>query len=635
MTMKTQVSEALQRIEQQIGEGVSDLSFQLSIEGDTIRLGPERFDLSVTTEADGRFVFAGQWRDIIVRWEFLPWENGYWVTLKAEGGSSLNCSTMDSLVLRYRPACADFAEWRVPGRGRGFEREGVFQVKELAGGEDRGPIGVFRDSRSVGLLAATRIPQRHIHEYTIQQDEGDQGVMLTGTTQFVEGFRQCRQVASETTWVCASKAVGNAIETYATHIPRVTPAPQPPVGWNSWDYYDASVSLDDMIENMEEIRKAPVLTKHVKYVAVDDGWQVVWGEWYANHRFPGGIERLAEEIRSRGFTPGIWTAPLCVHKDSKIALRQYEFLVKDEYGDPQGTEFAGHYIVDPTHPLGQEFLREIYTRLFKAGFRYYKLDFVSSLLAAKRLYAPEKSPYDALRDLFTLVRECAGTESHILGCSLPAECGPGYSDSGRIGIDIHNKWTHLVWQTEGIQVKYWLHNRIWGNDPDFLVVRGRDTSLEAETNVLNPKAHNPNPPRWRRGPVFTLDEARTWANLVMLSGGSVFLGDRIGMLNEAGKALVYKVLEESPTGLAARPLDLCDGDHASLWLQELAREMRLGIINWADETQEKQVSFEEWGLAAPAAVTDLWTGDTYTVRSGGLSLTLSPHQSVLVTWPRR
>ena len=45
------------------------------------------------------------------------------------------------------------------------------------------------------------------------------------------------------------------------------------MGWNSWDYYFADVSEQDMIENMEEIRRDPVLREYLRYIVVDMGWE--------------------------------------------------------------------------------------------------------------------------------------------------------------------------------------------------------------------------------------------------------------------------------------------------------------------------------------------------------------------------
>jgi hypothetical protein len=327
------------------------------------------------------------------------------------------------------------------------------------------------------------------------------------------------------------------------------------------------------------------------------------------------------------------TAPVSVDQQSVAGLRGEDRFVLDEHGDPQrGSD--GHYLLDPTHPSGEAFLRETYGRLHAEGYRFFKVDYVDGLLGADRFHDPEAGHYDALRALFALIRECVGPESHILGCSLPPECGPGVADSGRTGVDIHNQWSHAEWAFDYFQLVAWFHGRVWTNDVDFLVVRGDGTSLEEWTTVRNPAANHPNPPKWRRGPVFAgVEEARTWGNVVALSGGSVFLGDRLRMLDEAGKAIVRRLLR--PTGVAARPLDLGAGPRASLWLQELADERRLTLINWGDAPQVLRFAFTDHRLPVPERVHDVWSGATIPVEDGACVVRLDGHASAVLAWPRR
>jgi len=633
----THYRSALEEIARRIGPGVSDLSFVLVLEGGTLVLGVERFDLHVETRTDKAIVFSGRWRDVRVRWAFTLAQGGYWVTLDVASEHGLDCAAITSLGLTYRSADEDATAWRVPTCGLDIGRVGMLKVESVdESAPDSLMRGVFKDSRTSGLFVGTHLPQSFLHLYRVREAERN-GVTLTCTTQFTDGAGKGTQLESEATWVCASKPIADAIEAYASHVPLAPARPAPPVGWNSWDYYAQAVSMDDLVENMEEIRKDPVFARQIRYIVLDDGWAHACGEWYTNYRFPGGLKRIASEISNRGFVPGIWTAPAIAHSASVAALRSPEFLVKDAYGDPKdaGLWMAGHYIVDPTHPSGEAFIRDLYTRLFEAGFRAFKVDFVSFLAGVERFHDPTKGPYDVIRGLFGLIRECVTDASHIIGCSLPEECGPGCADSGRTGIDIHNHWSHIEWAVDYSQTRYWLHNRVWVNDLDFLVVRGKDTSLEEETNVLNPAARNPDPPRWRSGPVFTREEAQTWANLVALSGGSVFLSDRVRTLNEEGRGLIRKVLKVAPTGVAACPLDLCDDVRASLWLQTLADEYRLGIINWSDEAQDRVFSFQEYGLAIPAEAIDVWSGDIQQIQGGQLTLSLVPHASALIRWSKR
>ena len=199
-------------------------------------------------------------------------------------------------------------------------------------------------------------------------------------------------------------------------------------------------------------------------------------------------------------------------------------------------------------------------------------------------------------------------------------------------MDIHNQWTHVEWAFDYLQLQYWMNNRIWTNDTDFLIVRGKDTSLERETNVLNPKQNSPNPPRWRKGSVFTLDEAETWANIVLMSGGNIFFSDRLRMLNNSGMEILRRSC--NPTGISAKPLDLCEGRYASLWLMELETEYRLTIINWSDITRKAAFDFKEYNIKAPERITDLRTGTEYTTDNGILHYELLPHASMVVIWKR-
>lgn len=41
------------------------------------------------------------------------------------------------------------------------------------------------------------------------------------------------------------------------------------------------------------------------------------------------------------------------------------------------------YVVDPTHPMGEEYLFETYSRLYRYGFRIFKVDFVDAILEGR------------------------------------------------------------------------------------------------------------------------------------------------------------------------------------------------------------------------------------------------------------
>ena len=625
-----EVTRALNQLASQIGSGVSNLGFRILLQQGQLTLGLDEFSSSVSQEADGSFLFYGEQETCQFTWRFQPFQDGFWVTLEVASTAELDCSTLESFSCDYRPTSGSLNDLQIPTLGLGWEIIGFYHPNEINEQRIQGSLirGAFPNSRSAGVFLGTHLPQKHRHLYSVQQVDSER-LHFTATTLYLPNIAKNRNLISETTWISTHFNLREALDIYSKHLPLL-PAQQTPVGWSTWDYYFFSVTLADVIENMDAIRSDPLLSDQVKFIVMDDGWQHLNGEWQPNYKFPGGLERLADEISRRGFVPGIWTAPTLVNANSVTALRQYDLLVKNQYGDPINADVPGHYLLDPTHPKGREFLVELYTRLYQAGYRFFKVDFVYTLMDGKYFYDPTKGPYEVIAELFQIIRECISPESHLMGCSLPRECGPGLVDSHRIGMDIHNQWTHVEWIVQNLQFAGWEHTGLSTNDPDFLVVRGIDTSLEQETNVLNPEAHNPNPPRWRRGAVFNLDEARTWATLVSLSGGSVFLSDRLSRLNRQGLDLIHKVLQ--PSGVAAQPLDLGDGLYPSIWLMKLPASFRLALINWADTTKEISFIFSDYQIAAPERVKDFWSESSIVVQNGRLTFSLSSHACVYISW---
>lgn len=625
----TDYRQVLANIAAQVGSGVRELGFRIACDNKREWTASD-FSWTVTPSVK-RIELIGRNDKLLVHWTFENVQHGCWVMLTAESNTPLHCAALDSLILTYAPEADTLEDWWVANYGATTHSVGLHRVRELdeRTRADTMLRSVFRDSRTPGLLLGTCIPQAHLHDYSVAH-EGDL-LTVTARTHFTQAAAAQNTLRSEATWVCASLPVGAAMKAYAAHVPPLEHT-EAIVGWNSWDYYFFAVSLPALIENMDALRRDPLLAQHIRYIVIDGGWEHRNGEWEPNYRFPGGLERAAAEITARGFIPGIWTAPALVDQFSSAGLTQPELLIKNQYGDPQFADTHGHYLLDPTHPAGEAFIEQLYTRLYNAGFRLFKVDYVEELVSLHRFHRANFGSYDALRHLFTLIRRCVTDESHIIGCSLPAACGAGYADSGRIGIDIHNHWSHVEWVCDYLQLSYWQHGRIWTNDVDFLVVRGQDTSRESSTNVTNPHAYDPHPPRWRRGPDFTLIEAQTWASIVALSGGNVFLSDHIAQLNDAGQQLIKKVI--APTHVAAEPLDLCDERRASLWLQKLPYQHRLTVINWRDEPAERVIVFDEWFDHLPQCVTDFWNECDVPVHDGKLTIRLEPHASVVLEWER-
>ncbi len=611
--------------------GFSVEQLNISMKNGRIRLRLEDFDLTQGWDGTEIYRVTGRLDGLRLEWLFYREEHGGSFEISLSSERALDCDSI-AASLRYREPGEDLSRRRVLCGGKRVQDAGLHPL----GGRREPPedsllCGLFDSSRRPCLLLGTRLPQSNLHLYKASLIGRDQ-VTFTVTTRFTRGQGKLTELKTERTLVIFGKTPLEAMGRFGERLPPLTGKAYPPplVGWNSWDYYFAALSHEDIMENLREISGDPVLRQRLTSLIVDDGWQHREGDWHPNHHFPQGMEHTAAEISRRGLIPGIWTNGCQIGPLTHNALRKGQMLLRDEYGNALVED--GMYVVDPTHPDGEAYLRETYTRLYGWGYRIFKVDFISVLTRAGGFYREECGPYEAIRLLLRIVRESVGEDSHILGCSYPVECGPGLCDSLRISVDIHNQWTHVLWVLEYLQALFWTDGRIGRIDPDFLVVRGRGTSLEEETNVFNPVAGGPAPEgdiaaRWRRGPVFDELEAETWANVAVFAGGNLILGDRLSMLNEKGKRLLYGHLE--PEERTASPLDLGDGPVASYWHSARRQGGRLLIINHEEETRRMRFSFADFGLVAPEEV----RCDKKSEYNGGvLQVTLRRHESAVLDW---
>ena len=626
-TNKQAAEELLAKIAGRIGTGLDKLSFGLTIGGKEVTTSTFNIRISENTKEVIRF--TGSYLNINVIWEFKIFNDGYWVNLVAGSSQLLDCSSISPLRFEYEVTSGNAGEWRIPNIGeKNYYFTGLIPLAQLNEESKTETVlrGAFKSSKIPGVFVGTYLPQRNKHYYTVAKGEKN-SIVFDCTTFFTAGQSKLNKLTSESTWVCARKTLNDSLTSYSNHIPFNTSIKKPPVGWNSWDYYYTTVSAADIIENMEAIKADKVLSKKIEYILIDMGWAEQEGEWYGNHRFPGGMQKIASDITKKGFIAGIWSAPLWINSLSPIVFRKPHMLIQNEYGDPQSIE--GKYVLDPTHPESKEFLRETYTRLYEEGYRFFKVDFLDSIIPAYGFHEPELGCYDALREMYQVIRSCI-KESHLLAATAFPECGPGILDSGRVSIDIHNQWNHVKWGLETIQLRSWMHKRLFYLDPDFVVVRGEGTTTEKETTVTDPVKNASEHPRWRNGPTFNYREAQTHVNIVSLTGGSIVLSDRISKLTPKGLELIYNVLDA--TEVPAKALDLGDDTVASIWFQDRGREKRLTIINWEDANQVKSVSLSADGIKVPNTLIDFWTGEKVRVRNGRLSVQLRPHESKVYTW---
>ncbi|KAI9320476.1 glycoside hydrolase superfamily [Dichotomocladium elegans] len=271
-------------------------------------------------------------------------------------------------------------------------------------------------------------------------------------------------------------------------------------GWTSWYNYYGDVSENVVLKNLE------ALVKHkypIQVFQIDDGFQTAVGDWLTiNEKFPRKLKPIVDQITEAGYTAGLWLAPFAVGFTSQLAKDHPDWLVLDEHGKPvvAGPNWGGFYALDMYHFEARAYLKKVFdTVLREWGFGLVKLDF---LFAAAMIPRMGKSRGEIMWDAMTLVRDLVGPDKLILGCGVPLACAWRCVDYCRVGSDVAPWW-------EDAKLKYlhvrervstansltstlhrWpMSDRMFGNDPDVIILRGHKNRLNPEErytlSVLN------------------------------------------------------------------------------------------------------------------------------------------------------
>ncbi|MCG3146629.1 MAG: hypothetical protein PCFJNLEI_00062 [Verrucomicrobiae bacterium] len=421
---------------------------------------------------------------------------------------------------------------------------------------------------------------------------------------------------------------GHALmEAWADQNRERVPQLNPVVGWNSWDYYRWTVTEEAVVRNAEFIAADPVLRRHVKRIIIDDGWQYCYGEWDANPLFPHGMEWLAKRLTRTGFEPGLWFAPAVIEPHARIAQWDTDMLAKGESGHPclafECMRRFG-FVLDPTVPKTQRWLRALFDRYASMGYRYFKLDFLKQMLKAPVFADTAVPPGQLVRRLVEAAHRGINGRAQIMGCGYDFFAGNALVNAVRTSSDIHARWDCVKENVSSIAARWWAHGRLWENDPDFALCRGPATAKDPDLNRLRPclvfvKPNEPAPHEPWVLSTLSLDEARTLLSLVLISGGAVNLSDDLTKLNPVGLDLIRRTVA-AKRGAAGIALDLFSAKYPRYWTQQPNRVL---LINWDDKP--RTLSMNVTGDRAR----DFWTGKPVTVRHGKLTAELPAHTSLL------
>lgn len=404
------------------------------------------------------------------------------------------------------------------------------------------------------------------------------------------------------------------VDGYAQILARAMGARVPervPSGWCSWYFYYNRVTERDVLGNLVALQTGDY---RVDYVQIDDGFQSATGDWLTpNEKFPRGMKFLADRIRDAGYRPGVWLAPLVMHRDSRVLAEHPEFAVRDQRGEIIWSDIwlGPCAALDCTNPAALSWLHDVIRTVVQEwGFSFLKLDALASACQpGARYHAPGTTAAMNLRLGLELIRAAAGAETFILGCSCPFAPAIGLVDAMRVGPDVEARWFAGTQPSVRHALRlslqrFWMHRRLWLNDPDCLTVR-------------------------QSGSTLTDDEVRFLATGIALSGGLTVLSEDLSAVTPERAAIARRVLPA--TGVAARPLDLFERETPAIWRLPRVDGAALAFLNWDDAPADLHAEVARSGAVTADGAVERWSEVARRVPDGALAEAgIPPHSARVV-----
>lgn len=435
-------------------------------------------------------------------------------------------------------------------------------------------------------------------------------------------------------------ALARMAEEISRANPRSRPARRPAPGWCSWMYHAGKVTEGDVLRAADSMKER--LAAHgYRMIQIDGGWWDRRGDWRPGVGFPHGMRWLSDEIHRRGLEFGIHMSPFRIDADSELARRHPDWMLRTLDGSSLIAEKGREpkYVLDASNPAALAWLRGLFGGMARDwNVDYFKLDFLSLGAHEGLRHSRTMTGVQALAAAAQAIRDAVPDRVLMLGCNLPTLNGYEYFDAVRVGPDINKvgrprlgpngEFATMIWgpplgpvtspngdfhqsltaQARAVARQFYTHGRLFVNDADAVLLT----------------------------PGWDIEEARAHFTLTALTGGSLFLGDRLDSLpaDRLSLATNADVLDLWREGCHAVPVDLFSGEELpALWrLERRSGAVAAAIFNWLDKEREIKVGAADLGLdpARRHRFRDLWSRASLEMPGGRLALRLPPHSVRLI-----
>lgn len=143
--------------------------------------------------------------------------------------------------------------------------------------------------------------------------------------------------------------------------------------WCAWGY-EREFTMQEIYGTLPKVKEMGI-----KWVDIDDGFQITEGDWDVDkRRFPGGnteMKRLVEKINSYGMKAKLWWAPLAIDLNSNLLRENPNLLLMQKDGSPQYITWWNAFYMSPSYEGTRKHTREVLNMFINEwGFEGLKMD---------------------------------------------------------------------------------------------------------------------------------------------------------------------------------------------------------------------------------------------------------------------
>ncbi len=368
----------------------------------------------------------------------------------------------------------------------------------------------------------------------------------------------------------------------------------PPMGWNSWNCWGASVSQEKVISSARALVEKGLRDHGWSYINIDDGWQGVRGGQYTgiqpNPKFPD-IAGLADEVHGLGLRFGIYSTPWKVTYAGHIGSYadyedgSYEWIKSGQHtenfkiqrkNDDANTARKKEW-VSSTH----SFVSNDVAQWSAWGVDYLKYDWY--VIDVPRV----KEMHDAL---IAAPRDIVYSLSNSAPFAEASEFAR-YSNLWRTTGDIEDTWKSM--STIGFNQDKWAPYSGPGhwNDPDMLIV-GQVGWGKPHPTTLTP------------------DEQYTHISLWSLLAAPLLIGCDLATLDDFTLGLLTndEVIEVNQDPLGKQGVCVAKDGDLRVYAKPLEDgSLAVGLFNLGPQSAEATAAWTALGLQGRQRVRNLWT----------------------------